>query len=209
MMLARTGAALVVADPPWSYSSGVPGHGRVASHYDCLQMADIVLHLSLAWDCAAPDAYLLLWVTFPLLKEWMDVSDQTPWKYKSGGAWAKDGLIGTGYHWRGQAEAALLYVKGKPKPCATIRSAAITRRSGGANPGNSGTTHSEKPLAWCVDHVRAFCPPDGYVMDLYAGMSPYARACHDTGRRYVGAEIDPARHAAALGRLANHVSRAK
>jgi hypothetical protein len=40
------------------------------------------------------------------------------------------------------------------------------------------------------------------VVDLYAGLAPSARACLIEGRRYLGAEIDPARHAEALARLA-------
>ena len=42
----------------------------------------------------------------------------------------------------------------------------------------------------------------GRVLDLYAGFAPMARACRIEGRQYVGAEIEPARHAEALCRLA-------
>lgn len=37
--------------------------------------------------------------------------------------------------------------------------------------------------------------------ELYAGLAPLARACLGTGRRYIGAEIDPERHLKAMERL--------
>jgi DNA modification methylase len=55
--------------------------------------------------------------------------------------------------------------------------------------------------------VRGWCPEDGRVLDLYAGLGSVARACALEGRAYVGAEIDPERHARALERLAMAVSR--
>ena len=47
---------------------------------------------------------------------------------------------------------------------------------------------------------------DGSTLDLYAGMAPMARACHRTGRRYIGAEIDPERHRQAMDRLHMDIS---
>ena len=40
------------------------------------------------------------------------------------------------------------------------------------------------------------------VLDLYAGLGTVAEACALEGRRYVGAEVDPDRHARALGLVA-------
>lgn len=198
-----SGASLVVADPPWSYRNGQ--NGRAAEHYDLLPLERILEHVDGAWDAAADDAYLLLWVTFPCLAEWMEVHGGLRWRFLSGGAWVKTGQVGVGYHWRGEAEPVLLYGKGRPRPHAMARSGYTARRPACA--GNSATNHSEKPQPWAHDHVRAFCPPDGLVLDVYAGMAPYARACALEGRRYVGAEIDPDRHRRALGLLAGAVSR--
>lgn len=200
-------AHLVVADPPWMYRAGVPGHGRMGDHYEGLTIPVILDHLEQAYDCAADDAYLLLWATWPILMDsaGFPIHGWGRWKGVTGGAWGKSGRIGTGYHWRGNSEPLLIYRKGSPKPCDTIVNHHVTDRSDGGAPGNSGVTHSEKPLPWARDHVRAFCPPGGLVFDLYAGMAPYARACVAEGRRYVGAEIDEARHARALGLLAGRV----
>ena len=57
--------------------------------------------------------------------------------------------------------------------------------------------------------LRAWTDPGDLVVDVFAGLAPLARACLAEGRRYVGAEIDPVRHASALGRLALAVSGAR
>lgn len=54
--------------------------------------------------------------------------------------------------------------------------------------------------------IRAWTDPGDLVVDVFAGLAPLARACYAEGRRYVGAEIDPERHALALVRLARYVS---
>lgn len=196
------GADLVVADAPWLYqnNSGRSGFKAAESHYQCLRMPDILAHVDDAFDCAADDAYLLLWATWPTLDEWMTAvhlgaSRAAPWfrwRYLTAGAWTKTGAPGIGFHWRGNSEPLLVYAKGKPRPNAGILNAFSSARA----------AHSEKPLAWARDHVRAFCPPGGLVLDLYAGRAPYARAAHLESRMYVGAEISPERHADALGLLA-------
>ena len=188
------GAALVHADPPWTYDNPAV-QGNASDNYALLTQEGIASHLSAAYACAAPDAYLLCWVTWPKLAKWLDASRGMPWRYVSGGAWIKEhappGGPGVGFHWRGVSEAVLLYVKGSPDPAAVVYNGRSSPR----------LAHSEKPSAWLSDLVGAFCPPGDLVLDLYAGLAPMARACLATGRRYVGAEIDPARHAAAMARL--------
>lgn len=61
--------------------------------------------------------------------------------------------------------------------------------------------HSEKPIVWLRNMVRAWTEPGDLVVDLYAGLTPLARACHLEGRRYIGAEIETDRHQEAMGRL--------
>jgi N6-adenosine-specific RNA methylase IME4 len=193
------GAGLVHADPPWSYrSAGVPrggpnnNGGNVAVHYDSLTDPDIAAHIRHAASHARPDAYMLLWCTWPKLAEWMG-QDVTPWRYITGGSWHKTGMCsGIGYHVRGNSEPWLLYALGKPRPVTRDLSNAVT---------SPRQEHSEKPAAWLETMIRALCPEDGAVFDLYAGLGPCAVAARDAGRSYVGAEIDPERHAQALRRL--------
>ena len=179
-------AALVHADPAWTYDNQRL-NGTTDSHYESDGMADITVMLDKAYDRAAKDTYLLLWVPIPLLKEWFDVSagDEMRWQYKSGGVWGKTGRKGIGHHWRGDAEMLLLYVKGKPQPFDSNQSNLYV---------SARTEHSEKPQEWLEQLVGAFCPEKSTVMDLWAGLGSMARACARQGRGYIGAESDAARH---------------
>ena len=184
-------ATLVMADPPWVYEcSAIPrGDGSMAElPYSLLTMEQIGQHVNRAHHCVE-NGYFLCWCTWPKLHHWLSIP--IDWTYKSGGCWTKTGGIGVGHHWRGDCEPLLMYTKGKPKPRRTVRNAFSSERQ----------AHSEKPTEWLVELVRAFSDPGDLVLDLYAGLAPMARACHITGRRYIGAEIDPERHQAAMGKL--------
>jgi hypothetical protein len=187
-----SGAALVHADPPWTYNN-TGTEGAAAGEYALLTDAGIAAHIDAAYDCAAEDAYLVLWTTWPKLTEWLAASAAMRWTYKTGGCWGKSGRLGVGFHWRGDSEPVLVYTKGSPRPAdRTVSNLHVSQRE----------AHSEKPTAWLRRMLAAFSPPGGLVLDVYAGLGPMARACALEGRRYVGAEIDPDRHAKALGLLA-------
>ena len=202
---------LVHADPAWLYqnNSGREGSKTAEMHYDCLRIPDIVAHLDASYDAACDDCYLLCWATYPTQREWFEAevdafrSGAFRWEYVSGGSWVKqmvehDGAIrelevGIGYHWRGDAEALMLYRKGNPKPRRMVRNARVQPKS---------DRHSEKPADWLGDLVEAFSDPGDVVLDLYAGHAPLALPVVRSGRRYIGIEKDPTRHKAALGLLA-------
>ena len=186
-----SGARLVVADPPWQYDRS-SGSGCAANHYDCPSMGDIVTALDMAYACCAEDAYLVTFATWPMLADFVLRMQQGRWAYVSGGSWHKTGGMGVGYHWRGNSEPVLLWRKGTPKPQATIGNAWAAPR----------LRHSEKPVSLLVDILTAFSSPGDLVLSVYSGMCPEARAAKMTGRRLIGAEVDPARHEMALGLLA-------
>jgi hypothetical protein len=187
------GARLMMADPPWLYAnSGV--HGNAADEYGGLSEAAIAAHLDAAYDCAGPACRLATWYTWPKDAEWNAAGGAGPrWGARvTGGAWLKTWQVGVGYHWRGQTEPVALFTRG-----AVGRPADLLLNGYASTPG----AHSEKPVAWLRARLRAWTEPGDLVLDLYAGLAPMARACLAEGRAYIGAEIDPARHAAALGRL--------
>lgn len=183
------GASMVHADPPWSYDNAAVS-GNAVDHYTTISIADIVAHLDAAYDSAAADCYLVCWCTWPKLGEWMAASSAMRWRYVTGGAWHNVGRMGIGFHVRGDTEPVLVYVKGSPRPLEAMSNGHASERG----------EHSEKPVGFLRSMVRAFSPPDGLVLDLYAGRAPLARACAAEGRRYIGAEIDPER--AGLARAA-------
>ena len=197
---ATQGARFTHADPPWLYrNAGTSGafNGAAAGVYGCASLADVARDLNAAFDSAAPDSYGACWVTWPILVEEIEACAKgrgklfplLKWRLVSGGSIHKATGIGIGFHWRGDSEPLLLLAKGKPKP--------YEKNARNAYQGPRAR-HSEKPEPYLRELVGAFTKPGDLVLDLYAGLAPMRRACLATGRRYIGAEIDPERHAAAL-----------
>ena len=192
------GVRLIMADPPWRYGNA-PGVANPEEEgiYQGLGDSEIAAHLDAAFDCAHPaGARLACWYTWPKDAEWTRAGGAGPrWGERvTGGAWVKTGnKIGVGYHWRGQSEPVAIFTRGT-----TGRPNEVVLNGWASEPEG----HSEKPIPWMRSWIRAWTDPGDLVLDLYAGLGSVARACLAEGRRYVGAEIDPERHAAALAKLA-------
>ena len=189
--------SLVVADPPWDLYKQQAGGAEPELHYPCLTARDIGDHLAAATVALGDGGRLALWTCWPLLVEVLDGRELPPWLdvpgliWKTGGAWTKSGQLGVGYHWRGHSEPVLVgTARGSSgRPLENVRSGYAS----------DPEEHSRKPARWMADWVRAWVPPGGLVLDLYAGLGSVAEAVvlAGEGRRYLGAEIDPKRHAAA------------
>jgi hypothetical protein len=185
--------SLIVADPPWSYTQA-PGVANPDLQYQTVTDKQIAEWIDLAYDVTT-DARLAIWCTWPKLGEWWAAADAVGlrWKYKSGGSWHKEGPPGVGHHWRGHSEPVLIYTKGSPSVAASMLRNAYSSYKG---------KHSEKPIKWMAGWLERWTEKGELVCDLFAGMAPLARACARTGRRYVGAELDPERYRQAVDRLA-------
>ena len=59
-----------------------------------------------------------------------------------------------------------------------------------------------KPLDLVKRHIWHATRPNDIVLDCFAGSGTTAVAARETGRRYIGVEIDPRYHAIAVNRLA-------
>jgi len=193
--------SLVVADPPWDIYNQRPGVVAPDGVYGVLSQQQIGAHMEEAAGCLADGGRLALWTCWPLLVEVLDGRALPPWldvpgvTWKTGGAWTKGGPPSVGYHWRGHSEPVLVgTVAG-----AAGRAACIIRSGYASEP----EEHSRKPAEWMADWCRAWVPPGGLVLDLYAGLGSVAEAVvlAGEGRRYIGAEIDPERHASAMTRV--------
>jgi hypothetical protein len=186
-------AGMVHTDSPWVYQNngGRRGFKAAESHYTCLRMGDILAHHDAAYDCAAPDTYMVVWCTWPVSAEWMDIHRRMRWRFLTGGSWTKPGRIGIGFHVRGNSEPWFLYAKGKPRPRKALRNEYV----------GAATKHSAKPVPYLRRMLGAFSDPGVRVLELYAGLGSMARACLAEGRAYVGAEVDPTRHAEAMALL--------
>jgi len=110
---------IIYADPPWQYSDK-GCNGNAEKHYSTMKLADIK-SLPVA-SIADRDAVLMLWVTWPMLQEGLDLIKSWGFVYKSiGFLWVKKNRSSDGYffglgRWtRGNSEMCLLATKGKPK----------------------------------------------------------------------------------------------
>ncbi len=189
------GAALVHADPPWCYENA-PGGANPGEEgiYAVLSMEQIVVHLDASLDCVQACARLACWYTWPVEEAWREAGQAGPrWGRRvTAGAWIKPGHVGVGYHWRGQTEPVAIFKRGATGRARDLVFNGHVSSSGG---------HSAKPVDWLRAMVRAWTAPGDLVLDLYAGHGSMALACLLERRRYLGAEIDPARHGVAVARL--------
>lgn len=198
-------AKLVFIDPPWRYGAGRKGHGRATEHYDTLPMHVIAAQIAASYRLTADPGYLMMWLTFPNVRDWFALHTKTieapGWHFATGGAWGKSTGQGIGYYAWGDAELWALYTKGKAVPderrgkpsSLQLDPLLLTPRFG---------QHSFKPAHFIDKAIECYTEPGDLVLDFYAGSSGLiATICQRLGRRYLGIEIDPARHAQALGRL--------
>lgn len=111
--------AVIYADPPWSYNNKST-RAAADNHYPTMNIEEIK-SLPIQ-DIAAQDCVLLMWATFPMLKEALDTIEAWGFKYKTVGfIWVKRNkktpswFMGLGNWTRSNPEVCLLAVKGKPK----------------------------------------------------------------------------------------------
>lgn len=109
---------IILADPPWKFSSNSkakPGRNAMR-HYPCMTDAEICA-LPVA-DWAATDALLLMWTTVPMLERSMAIPKAWGFRYVSQLVWVKN-RIGTGFWARNRHELVLICKRGKfacPRP---------------------------------------------------------------------------------------------
>lgn len=149
---------IIVADPPWHFSSNSPEKpGRNAMrHYACMSDAEIAA-LPIG-DLAAAKAMLFLWTTPPMIERSLDVQRSWGFRYVTQIVWVKE-RVGTGYWVRGRHEIVLLCKRGNfpcPRP-APFKDSVIT---GGLR------EHSRKPdeLQAMIDSIW----PDASKLEMFA-----------------------------------------
>ena len=115
---------IIYADPPWQYKVwSKKGNGRSAeSHYNTLGIKEIVNMKDFIKDISADDCVLFIWITYPCLKEAIQVIEEWGFTYKTCGfAWVKRNkkanswFWGMGYWTRANSELCLIATKGKIK----------------------------------------------------------------------------------------------
>ena len=113
----------VIIDAPWAFATysakGITRKGA-GGQYSTMTL-DEIKKFPIA-DHLAPDAWVLMWTTWPMLRHGLETLDAWGLSYCTGGAWAKQSktgamwAFGTGYVLRSASEPFLIGKKGKPKP---------------------------------------------------------------------------------------------
>ena len=136
---------IIYADPPWHYNSrdnkNTKFGGGVHSHYPTMTTNEIC-NLPIQ-SIADENAVLILWVTFPKLKDGISVMEAWGFRYvtvafnwfkcnKSGSP-----FFGVGYYTKSNSEIALLGIRGNIKPISNFVSQVII---------SNREKHSKKPI---------------------------------------------------------------
>jgi N6-adenosine-specific RNA methylase IME4 len=172
--------AAILIDPPWRFAVRSPkGEGRSASqHYACMTL-DAVAALPVA-EWAAPDAWLFLWATTPLLPQALQVMGAWGFSYSGNAfAWVKQNPSGVGFHTglgfttRKNIELCLLGKRGKPRIAAhDVRELIVAPRR----------EHSRKPDE-VYGRIERLC--SGPYLELFARQQwPGWRALGDEVGRF-------------------------
>lgn len=153
---------VILADPAWDYETWGPGgkHRSPENHYTITSLCSMS---ALPVDTiAANDSVLLMWSTWPMMVQGIQLMHKWGFTYKTGIPWlklSKDMLprMGTGFHSRGCSEYIMIGTKGSPRvPEPWERMPGIILAKQGA--------HSAKP-----DDVYAFAELyDGPYIELFA-----------------------------------------
>ena len=122
---------VIYADPPWRYQDR-KCNGACALHYDTMKIQDIK-DLPVK-ELAAKDCVIFMWITYPMLKEGIELMEAWGFKYKTlAFLWLKQNrkadswFYGMGFWTRSNAEVCLLATRGHPKrQCAGIHQFVIS-----------------------------------------------------------------------------------
>ena len=133
--------SIIYADPAWKYDFIRSKSRSLDNHYNQMEIDDIK-NMKVS-DIAEKDSILCLWVTFPKLKEGLEVMECWGFRYvtllfnwvkknKSGG-----NFIGMGYYTRSNSEICILGKKGNGCKAINHSISCIVE--------SEWTKHSEKP----------------------------------------------------------------
>ena len=118
----------ILADPPWSYGNA-GCRGAAANQYPTMTDAEICA-LPVA-DLAAPDCALVMWATWPKLREGLDAIAAWGFDYVTAFPWVKVNSVsadlfadeirigvpyGVGFWARGASEIVMIGKRGSPPP---------------------------------------------------------------------------------------------
>lgn len=201
--MAEASVDAVVTDPPYcsgsvseASRSAAKGQGLRSENLakmgwfvgDNMGTAGLVFLLrSIAFDAlrvVRPCGSLLIFCDWRMLPNLAPAIESAGWRYQGLIVWDK-GAMGLGNGFRCQHELILHFTAGAPEyhdkgtpnvlTCGRVR-------------GGDRLHQTEKPVDLLRRLVRVVCPPDGLVLDPFAGSGSTGVAALAEGRRYLGIE---------------------
>lgn len=173
----------VVTDPP--YNLGIEYASYDDSRADYREWC-LAWFAELKRICKGPiaisigQANLSLWAAMAPPSWWM--------------AWWKPAAMGRCVVGFNNWEPIALYGKPKRATCDVIRATIRPDASLAGHP-------CPKPLEWATKQVEMLAAPGATVLDCFAGSGTTGVACVQTGRKFIGIEIDPGYFAIAKKRI--------
>lgn len=112
---------IIYADPPWQYKVwSDKGKGRTAEPHYKVMSKEKIQNLPVK-NISSDNSVLFLWVTYPCLKEGLELIEKWGFEYKTCAfSWIKMNktkptlFVGMGYYTRANNEVCLLATRGKP-----------------------------------------------------------------------------------------------
>jgi len=123
---------VIYCDPPWHYNNK-KSNGAAINHYPTMKQKELIKMSSFIDEIAGDPCYLLMWATYPLLAESLELVNAWGFKYKTVAfTWVKkyangNYSIGGGNYTRSNAEICILGVKGDVKVKDDIKSRSINQ----------------------------------------------------------------------------------
>ncbi len=139
---------LIYCDPPWHYRNKT-SNGAAVNHYPTMKQNELIAMSQYINQISDDPCFLLIWATYPLLAESLELIKAWGFKYKTVAfTWVKkyangNYSIGGGNYTRSNAEICLLAVKGKVKVSNDIRHRGINQIIETNDQGSR--KHSRKP----------------------------------------------------------------
>ena len=109
---------VIYCDPPWHYNNK-KSNGAAVNHYPTMKQKELIAMRPFIDDIADDPCFLLMWATYPLLAESLELVEAWGFTYKTVAfTWVKkyangNFSIGGGNYTRSNAEICLLGIRGK------------------------------------------------------------------------------------------------
>lgn len=178
----------VVTDPPWmNYITGWYDASEWHRPINIVHPSDYML---LLYRILRDDSAALVWCRWDVFEKHADAMRAVGFNVRNQVVWAKpnhtagdlDGNIGNKH------ECAIFAVKGKwrrhdRREVNLWQESHLFSRDKRNHP-------TEKPIGLIERSVRLVCPPSGLTIDPFMGSGTTGVACVQTGRNFIGCEVD-------------------